>query len=59
MSVQRVLCADARQNEQQRHEPRIEDVHQHILVLRTVAETAHATENALVVVKVDDVVQQH
>ena len=57
-----IARADACQNEQQRHEKWIEDIHHNILILRVLrvfTETTDAAKDAFVVVKINDVVKQH
>ena len=57
--LQGIAGARSGEQEQQGHEPGIQDVHDDVLVLRSVTETADTSEYPFVVVEVDDVVQQH
>ena len=60
--LQGIACAYTCQQEHQGHEPRIQDVHYHILILmpfRIRTESAYASEDALVVIEIDDVVEQY
>ena len=59
MFLQGIAGADACQEEEQGHEPGIEDVHDHVLILRSVTEAADAAENTFVVVEIDYVVEQY
>lgn len=59
MLPERISRADPGQDEQQRHEPGIQNVHYNVLVLRILrilAEAAYTAEHALVIVEVNDVV---
>ena len=60
--IQSITGTDAGQKEEQRHEPGVEDIHHHVLILLDVgirAETADAAEDTFIIVKVDDVVEEH
>ena len=60
--ARRSILVNITENEQQRNEERIQDVHHNILILGTLrvfAESADAAENALIVVKIDDVIKEH
>ena len=62
MLLQRIARTNPCQKAQQRHEPRIQDIHHHVLILRHVrvsAKTTDSPENALIVVEIDYMIQQN
>ena len=54
-----ITGADTRQQKQQGHEPRIEDIHQHILILGAVAKASNPAKHTFIIKKVDYVIRQH
>ena len=59
MTLQGIPRTHARKQKKQRHEPRVKDIHDHILILRPIPETADTTEDTLVVKEVNHMVEQH
>ena len=60
--LQRITGAYTSQQKQNRHEPRIENIHHNILILRilwVITEATNATKDSFVVVKIKDMVKQH
>ena len=60
--LQCIACANASKQEKEGHEPRIEYIHDNILVLLILwvfTKTANTTEDAFIIVEIKNVVKQH